>query len=696
MSLTSKIKDLEFFDEELLISPYNSNFDSGNHSIGLNFNHKLNNAEEFRGSAAHFEEFGVYTRNPFNRHPKSRYMQFWKEEKRRSLEGYHIGRDYITGYHYWYLNYQRVEKVKYREEDIPKLLRGEKVKAERPQGFPDIWDYDYYFYHYLEEAEKAGKHAASLKSRGKGYSFKGAGMLNRNFFLIPDSMSYVIAHEKEYLSGTDGILSRAYDSKEFVNANTGFFKYSHKKNTPINYRASKITYGANGREIELGYKSEVKGIPLKGNIGRARGKRAKLILWEEAGNFPDLLEAWKIARESVEQDSAVFGLMVAFGTSGSDPRSFNNLRELFLKPEAYGVLGLTNIWSLKPTNSKVSFFSPAYTNLSGLMDKNGNSNIELGYSIERHNLDKLREAKADPNSITQHRMERPNHPEDALLRKGINAFPVNLLKGVLANLDDERDSYDTRFIGNMGVNAEGEVIFVETTEAVEVGEYPHDTSVSNDGAVVIYRKPIMKNNKTIPGVYIAGGDPYDHDKSTTNSLGSAHIMNTVTGEIVADYTGRPSRAEEYHEQLRLLLLYYDARINHENDLIGFKTHLDSKGCNYLMVDTPDIVRSVTPNSNVDRGKGTHATTKINRFARTLIDNWLKEKIGDGELTFAHTIKSKPLIQELIDWDINGNFDRVSSLGMLLILYEDYKYKGIGSYNEDISNIAENDEVWDKL
>jgi len=684
-------------NSSVLDFPYNSNFDIKDDSVGLNFNHKLRDFEEFTTSAQHFNEFNRYTMYPPNRHPRSRFMMFWKEEKRRCIEGYNIGRDWIPGYFYYYLNYQRVEKTIYKEKDLPKLLMGEKVRGERIESFPVAWDYDYYYFHYLEEAEKQGKHGSVLKSRGKGYSYKGASMVNRNFFLIPLSKSYVIADEASFLTGTDGILSRAYDSKEFVNQNTAFAKYSHKKNKPVNYRASKIMYDSFGKQLELGYKSEVIGISLKGNIDRARGKRGKLILWEESGKFPDLLQAWQVARESVEQDGVVFGLMVAFGTSGSDQKSFRNLREMFTKPKPYGILGVPNIWSKKARLKEVSFFVPSYVNLNGLMDTSGNSDISKGKKIEEHGIEVMREARAEPASITQRKMERPIYPEDALLRKGTNPFPTNLLRTVLASLELEQESLDSRYVGRMGVDGDGNVVFLETDTAIPVEEFPHDSTIDNSGAIVIVAKPAKKNGKPIPGIYIAGADPYDQDKSTTESLGSAFIMNSVTGEVVAEYTGRPDRADDYWEQLRLLLLYYDAKLNYENDLIGFRNHVVSKGSGYLLVETPSVILSVLNVTKVERPTGTHATEKTNRYARTLSDLYLKEKLDeDSELTYAHTIKFKALIQEFLDWDIDGNYDRVSAFGMLMILYEEYKDKGIKGYSEDKDNDAFNDKVWDEL
>ena len=135
--------------------------------------------DTFRESALHFKEFKTYTKHTPNTHPNSQYMKFWVEEQRRCLEGYNTGWDYIPGYYYWYLNYSPIFIVE-AEGD---WTDGERVQGKRFKDFPKFWDSDYYYYQYLQEAENSGKHASVLKTRGRGYSFKGGSMLTRNYFL---------------------------------------------------------------------------------------------------------------------------------------------------------------------------------------------------------------------------------------------------------------------------------------------------------------------------------------------------------------------------------------------------------------------------------------------------------------------------------------------------------------------------------
>jgi hypothetical protein len=100
-----------------------------------------------------------------------------------------------------------------------------------------------------------------------------------------------------------------------------------------------------GKETEQGYLSSITGITLKNDPERIRCTRGKLVLWEEGGKFPNLLTAWRVEQPAVETDDGkAFGLMIAFGTGGTEGGSFDGLKDLFYKPSAYNILGFPNIW----------------------------------------------------------------------------------------------------------------------------------------------------------------------------------------------------------------------------------------------------------------------------------------------------------------------------------------------------------------
>ncbi len=286
---------------------------------------KFKNTDKFRPAAKYFEENSMYTAAPPG---TTEYKRYWDREMKRSTDGFTAeDGDSITGYHYFYLNYCPIMKVV--EKEVPDGSGGTKVIPTRDRGFPNFWDYDKEYFDAVEEAENRGSHMAVLKKRRSGYSYKVAAMLNRNFFLIPESISYAIASEKEFLT-KDGVLSKAWDMMSWIDDNTAWTKKRQAIDTNMHRRASFYTTKG-GSKIEKGYKSEIIGVTLKNDPQKARGKAAKLIVWEESGKFPNLLQSWQIAQPSVEQDGVAFGTMISFGTGGcltAGNKVFNNKGEL--------------------------------------------------------------------------------------------------------------------------------------------------------------------------------------------------------------------------------------------------------------------------------------------------------------------------------------------------------------------------------
>lgn len=274
----------------------------------IDFSKKIVNTYEFQTPAITFQQTGAYCSIPKG---TTAYYAYWDEETRRCIEGYTSpSGEYITGYHYFYLNYCRIQRIVHTVvAENGKPIR--RVKK-RIYEFPDFYDYDYYYFMAIQQAEEQGKHMCVAKARRKGFSYKGAAMLCRNFFLLPGTKSYVFASNKQYLT-EDGILTKAWEFMDFIDEYTAWGKKRQVVNTQMHRRASFLSTDQYGNKIEVGYKSEIMGISLKDNPDAARGKAGKLILFEEAGSFSTLKAAWQIARPSVEQDGIAFGLMLAFG-----------------------------------------------------------------------------------------------------------------------------------------------------------------------------------------------------------------------------------------------------------------------------------------------------------------------------------------------------------------------------------------------
>ena len=641
----------------------------------VDFNKHIKNTIKFSPAAEFFKKHKCYTLAPRG---TTDYNSYWDQETERCLNGYTApDGDSITGYHYFYLNYSPIMKLK--EVSYTDRYGNVRTRRERILDFPRFWDYDYYYYNAIEQAEDDGKHMAVLKSRQRGYSFKGASMLVRNYELIPGSKNFAVASEQKFLIG-DGLLTKAWQIMDFIDKHTAWAKQRLVSTRMERVAGYKIT-DEFGKQTEQGYMSSITGITLKNDPERIRGTRGKLVLWEEGGKFPGLLDAWRIEQPSVETDDGVaFGLMIAFGTGGTEGSSFTGLKELFYKPEAYNVLAFQNIWDDNAEQTKCGFFVPSWSNLESFdengnyiyMDQDGNSLKEKAIEnlIEQRN--KIRDGGASQQSIDRFISERPIKPREAVLELGKNIFPRKLLLDQLTRLRTNTKLRNMKHIVDLNWDGNGQIIATEKKTG-DITEYPLKKGDKPHGSIVIWEYPI----KDPPfGLYIGGCDPYDHDDSFTNSLGSVFIFKRVkageawTDVIVAEYSGRPDTAEEYYENVRKLLVFYNARLLFENERKGIYPYFTNKHCDYLLADQPDkIISEVFKDSKVQRRKGCHMTKAIRAYGEGLILEWLLEEYEPGHPN-VERIYSEPLIEELIENDGVKNVDRVIALCMVMIYREE--------------------------
>ena len=654
----------------------------------VDFNKKIYNSDKFRQAAIFFKEHGAYTLAPPG---TTDYIKYWDEETNRCLYGYVApDGDAISGYNYFYLNYSPIMKLS--EVEYTDRYGNKRTRRERILEFPNFWDYDYYYFNAIEEAETEGKHLVVLKSRQRGYSFKGASMLVRNYELIPGSKSFAVASEQKFLIG-DGLLTKAWQIMDFIDKNTAWSKQRLTSTRMERVSGFKIT-DEFGKQTEQGYLSSITGITLKNDPERLRGTRGKLVLFEEGGKFPNLETAWRVEQPAVETDDGVaFGLLIAFGTGGTEGASFDGLKNLFYKPEAFNCLAFPNIWDNGQEQTKCGFFVPSWSNMEStdkngkqrFMDKYGNSLKEKAVEELIAQRNKVKDGGASQTSIDRFISERPLKPQEAVLELGKNIFPRQLLMNQLTRIRTNEKLRNMKHIVDLAWDGDGQVKATEkksgdiTTYHLKKDDKPH-------GSIVIWEYPI----KDPPfGLYIGGCDPYDHDESFTNSLGSTFIFKRVkAGEawndvIVAEYSGRPDTAEEYYENVRKLLIFYNARLLFENERKGIYPYFTNKHCDYLLADQPDkIISEVFKDSKVQRRKGCHMTKSIRAYGEGLILEWLMDEFEPGHPNIER-IYSEPLIEELIENDGIKNVDRVIALCMTMIYREElYQVKVAKSKEEN--------------
>ena len=639
---------------------------------------KITNTNKFRQAAITYQKNGYYTPHPRG---TTAYIEYWDIEIDRCLNGFiSDDGDNITGYHYFYLNYSPILIVMEFDKD------GNRYKIpKRERNFPKFWDYDKAFFDAIEQAEITGKHLTFLKPRGVGASFKGSSMLARNYFLIPESTSIAITEETESLT-KDGILTKCWDIVDFVNEHTAWSKKSQKINTKLHKRASMII--DNGvTQLEVGYKSEIMGLSVKNNPDKPRGKRFKLCVIDEIGLITSPIHLFSSLRHGAEEDGTAYGLILLQGTGGKEEADYSEMRKLFYEPDIYNFLEVDNIWDDGKQGTACGFFWPRYYNMREFMDDDGNSLIHDAKRKELEERDRLITKASDKNQIDTYCAERPFCPEESLLQVSGNIFPKKELLSHLSYIQTNESIKSYKQTGYLIYGNNSVLQWQQSDKLKDITTYRIGKTQKKEGAIVIWEHP-QPNPEW--GLYIGACDPYDHDQSGTDSLGSIFIYkrfrsyDTTFETLVAEYTGRPEKADDFYENVRKLLLYYNATCLYENQWPGLSVYMRNKHSEYLLADQPSIISKIINDSRVQRGKGIHMVTAIKDWAELRVRDWLIEEYEPGKLNLTK-IYSEALLEELIAYNDKGNFDRVIAFMLIMIYREELHNLHVRSKEETVKN-----------
>ena len=667
--------------------PKSENYHDCRIEVDLSNPHILEDMDYFREKALYFEKHGRYTHLTPNPNPKSEYAEFWKDELRKWKDGVVRESDgeWIPGQLYFYWNYSPIWLV-----ETVGITKDGKKKGERKRKFPKPWLGDYLFYHYMEQGRVRGKHGKLLKTRGCGFSFKMGSISPCNMYTLPGSgnPNFHLASEKTFLSGDKGIWGKVLDTLDWI-----------AETTPL--PKMRLVDDTRNMNVQLGFKDEygtrkgimssVFGISLKDNPEKARGIRGPLIHYEEDGLFPNLEKAWGVNRKAVEDGDVAFGYMLAGGTGGTEGASFEGSEKLFYNCSAYNIYGIPNVFDKGATGEALcGFFWGSYMNRNGCYEEvNGEPDVIKAMIEILKDRYIVKYNSSDPNAITQKKAEEPITPQEAVMRTEGTLFPVSDLKEYLESIAAKREQFlAEHYVGELIRSASGKVEWKPNSDVYPIRSYDKDSNKT--GGLEIFEMPKTNAEGEIArGRYIAGIDPIDADTGT--SLFSMMVMDTFTDRIVAEYSGRPRLAEEAYEITLRVLEFYNAEANYESNLKGLFSYFDKKNALHRLADVPQILKDMdyvkSTNLYGNKAKGTHANKELNKWGRKLQADWMLSKaVGDDDdpRLNLHRLRSLAYIEECIKWNSDGNFDRVSAAGMLMILRED-RYKRIKTAieNQDV-------------
>lgn len=626
---------------------------------------KFELTDEFRVMAIRFETNGYYTDLPKG---TSQYKEFWVNEHYKCLDGITNSKGIsITGVHYFYLNY-----VQIKAED-------EKT-GRKKMKFPRFLDIDYDYFHLVEAARREKKGLIFSKPRRTGFSYKDAALVTHEYNFYRDSKGVIGAYLERLSTNT---MNMVLDNMNFLNANTEWRKQRNPDTK--DFVKSRFESNVDGVKVWKGYMSEVTKLTFKDNPFASVGLSASIFIFEEAGTLNNLKEAYNMSEPCWKDGENMIGIPIVFGTGGDMEGGTADFAYMFYNPKQYNLLEFSNIWESGKENTNCGWFIPATRGRLGkyknkvMVDYDGNSDEELAYE----SIMNLREAKksghdnkALQDAITQY----PLTPSESFLRSSGTIFSSLELHEWLGKVETTPALRDDKKKVELYFNVENQIKVKLNPDLQDIIDYPLQKNADKKGCIVIYEDPI--NNPPF-GLYIAGCDPYDQDKAeNSESLGSFFVYKRFMNnghsydQIVAEYTGRPERADDFYENCRKLCIYYNAKCLYENQLKGLKGYFEMKNSLHYLCEQPQIIKDIVSNSKVSRGYGIHMSQQIKDQCEIYLKQWLYEERDDvngNKILNLHTIKSIPLLKEIIAYDRIINTDRVVAF-MLCILQSKEMHK----------------------
>lgn len=652
------------------------------------------NTAGFQEEARHFRKYGYYTEAPWG---SDDWFNYWRTQQDRFVNGYTVGGVRITGAHYYYLNFCPINRTNIK-------------KRQKGTDFPDFWDYDYNYFHIVDIARSGctedelkklnleikpllidgGHHLVVAKKRRAGYSYKNAALVSCIANTVRGALTIIGASDTKYLY-PEGTMAMVTNYLDFMNEHTGLAKKREYVDKVSHRRLSFKEY-QNGIPIEKGYKSDIMAVTFRDNPDAARGKDAYLCLFEEAGKFPNLLQAYNATRPSLEDGVYVTGQLLCYGTGGSFDSGGMEFAEMFYNPLTYNMLPFENVWDSDARGTSCGFFVPAYKTLVGFIDEAGNSLTEKALEHELKIRESIKDGKGGMLAYNLHIQEYPHNPAEAFLQAGDNPFPIETLTPIRNKLLRE-DRYKVLGKPVKLFYDENKVKYkIDMTGSVNpIYRYPAPSAQVKSG-VIMYEAPPDNPPR---GLFLIGYDPVNQDEGT--SLASFFVYKTgipyteTHNTIVAEYTGREDTTDDVNQILLMVAELYNADIMHENMSKDTITYFRTRRKMDRLLGQPDaVIQAATQKSVVRRKAGVHMTPALFSDGIKYINNWLLSvhhlDENEEEVLNAELIPSIGLLDEMISYRKKGNFDRLIAFIMIMFSVKEneiYTTPRKASYREEL-------------
>jgi len=700
-------------------------------------------------------------------------IEYWKEQKRRCMEGYWVGGKWMPGELYTFVNIWNIKLNDLNRKNAGKIISRPWLRdldwekfyiASEAFGFsgfekdlkntcdirydPKLKNYHLATKAITEEEIKSkkyipardylrmnhgvnlgkplyknpAKNVIDIEARGGGKSYTASSLIFHNFYFdgSHDYDAYMEARKKgepmtsETLVGaihamySTDLIDKFKDGVEFL---PGGYEYMGE-NYPsplLVPTAGSYDPGKKGA-VNLLSKSKLHHRTFNESPFAGNGTRPSKAFIEEIGLFFRLIETLGAMKDTTYNGTFKFGTIWMFGTGGAMKSGATAAaQKVFYNPEEYDCLYFEDIWEKR---GRIGYFVPADFAINDFKKgPNLITDFELANVVLSAENERLKKGK-DQKPYNDNLQNRPRKPSDAFLVTGDNTFPVKDLDLNLIRMAENPRILSSNWTGFVvfDKNQPNNIRWKNTTDK-PFREWPPDAIEGEYGCVEIVEHPKkMRQGIPYPLRYIAAVDPVDDD-GTEGSLQSCLIFDLYTERIVAEYTGRTPIVEDWYENTRLLLIYYDALCLYESNKKGFYAHMRTKNSLHLLAKIPGVLSNMDISNYDPEGEnkqyGVPGTTAINFFGRKVYDSWLRRQAKGREegVTNAMDMNLRGLVVETKNYSKDGNYDRVSAAEKLFILYAEYMYimGGEGAVWGDTSNLEikeqrkteERDDVYER-
>lgn len=675
---------------------------------------KFVNTELFNEAARTYQATGKYTQFKVDSIP---HRQFRRRECDRRRNGFSapcwqnpdgsIEDVWITGGHYNFLNYTRME----RTDESSVIVTEHGATAKKIYSFPSFIDAQFWTWQIIEFCRRNGLHLIIDKTRRGGFSYIMAADSSNEVNLSKHKVVIHVAADNKYLIKQGGLSDFAVNNLKFFEEKTPFKRGIYSPTTDsfkLGYRMK------NGVEADDSWSSSLLSVSANNNPDCAIGKDAVTIKVEELSTMQNFDEFMNVTEPTMTVGTRTTGTLMAWGTATA--ANMQIFEQNFYNPRAFGFMAFENVFDNDARNEVCGFFKSYAWGLEGEIDgvkgfdEDGNSNLRIGLKLAaRERIEKKKTAKTFAEYLN-YLGQRALFPAESFSSASENIFSSEALNKFEDKLRVD-NSYKFYTDGELFEDGTKKIYFKSNAririENPDMKTYdyiqgvPRRGNEDSHGCIRVWFAPEYEETyigdrlirSILPGTYVAVYDPVGIDKDK-KEITDRHSHNSIfviemprerngfKPKLCAAYYGRTERLEEADEKFYRLCKWYNCigtglvEINRGETVSNFRKWKATKYLGYepLYVWDSAVKEKVSTSYGYNIGSGPKKLDGLRLLKEFLYEVIGKNEFGEDIYVFERFLDYQTIL-ELKKFNAEGNFDRISSLILLGIYWKSIDIKG---------------------